>query len=728
MKKINPSIQILILSSIFFIFTLFFSHFLPINLYLQQFNNLHFLLEILGVCVSFTICLQGWLIYPQYINRQRRTLSAVFFAITLLALLHLYTSEKFIFNTNSIVFHSPGFSIMERFTVALGLCFAICMKYPDQRIKHRGIHSFALFYVVITSWILLQFEAEIKGLFHKDGISTALILGELLIIGLHLVTLGKVVAQYRKEYSPNLINVISGISFLILANINFMFHPVLSELNYFLAHIFKGIAYFLLLIGIYRSVVEESFLKERIVEEERFRIAEEYRETTQMLPKILFKFRKSGNGSLKNLFWEGGLVHEFSVLYGQRDKAIDTLRDHLLVMIRGSKRHCQPQGEAESSFIIGSREFMVKMKWVNSEVVGFVTEFTEWRQMELNLRNTQERFFKAFHANPWLVAIISMEDWHYVDVNQSFLNFVKCKREEVIGKLWHGMWGNPHNVQELKKVVCEQGFIRNREMSFYDREGGFHEGILSAEVIQVGSQRCLYTIIQDITEKKILEQEMARFDRLNAVGEMAATIAHEIRNPMTTVRGFLQMMGSRNELFHYKENMDLMIDEIDRVNCIITEFLSLAKNKAVSMKPGSLNATIKALEPLLSADAIASEKTINLELNDIPEVLMDEKEIRQLILNLVRNGLEAMNAGGSIFLRTTLEDGSVIFAVKDQGKGIAPGLLQKLGTPFLTTKESGNGLGLAVCYRIASRHKAEVNVETGGAGTTFKVKFPPIKS
>ncbi|HML87882.1 MAG TPA: ATP-binding protein [Methylomusa anaerophila] len=230
-------------------------------------------------------------------------------------------------------------------------------------------------------------------------------------------------------------------------------------------------------------------------------------------------------------------------------------------------------------------------------------------------------------------------------------------------------------------------------------------------------------IARDISERKKVEQELARLDRLNLVGEMAANIGHEIRNPLTTVRGFLQLLGRRSENSANLEHYNVMIEELDRANSIITEFLSMAKNKAVQMETASLNHIIRVLHPLLQADAIVTNKQIDLELGDIPDICIDQKEIRQLILNLARNGLEAMQTSGHLTIRTFKDTGAVVLAVQDEGSGIPQEMLTKLGTPFLTTKEQGTGLGLSICYSIAHRHGATITLDTGNTGTTFFVRF-----
>lgn len=230
---------------------------------------------------------------------------------------------------------------------------------------------------------------------------------------------------------------------------------------------------------------------------------------------------------------------------------------------------------------------------------------------------------------------------------------------------------------------------------------------------------------QDITERKLLKQKMSHLERLQLIGEMAAGIAHEIRNPMTTVRGFLQFLLQKKELTPFSSHLDSMITELDRVNAIITEYLSLAKNKTLNQSVQNVTAIIENLLPLMESDALLAGKWIVTNLAaDIPDLLLDAQEIRQLILNFVRNGLEAMAAGGTLTVGTFPEGEQVVLYIKDQGKGIPAEVQKKIGTPFVTTKEDGTGLGLAICYNIAARHKAKIDVQTGDAGTTFMVKFP----
>jgi signal transduction histidine kinase len=128
--------------------------------------------------------------------------------------------------------------------------------------------------------------------------------------------------------------------------------------------------------------------------------------------------------------------------------------------------------------------------------------------------------------------------------------------------------------------------------------------------------------------------------------------------------------------------------------------------------------------PLIQADAAKHGIAISLNLSDTPEINLDGKQIRQLVLNLVQNGIEAMSRHGELTIKTRIKGNRVVLSIKDRGNGIPPDVLEKLGKPFFTTKEKGTGLGLSICYRIAENHNAKIEIKTGKRGTTFMFSLP----
>lgn len=348
---------------------------------------------------------------------------------------------------------------------------------------------------------------------------------------------------------------------------------------------------------------------------------------------------------------------------------------------------------------------------------------------EKALRQSEERFSKAFAASPSIMCIVDDENEQFIDVNLSFFQQTGYTREDLNEHTWREIihWTDPNIIKELELQIAQNDRIKNFEVGFFSQSGVPHFGLMSIESIMLHDRKCLLVVVTDITEHKVFEKEMVRLDRLNLIGQMAAGISHEIRNPMTTVRGFLQVLGSKENCKQYQEYYQLMIDELDRANSIITEFLSIGRNKIDEQKEQNLNEIIRSLAPLIEADALGQEKNLKLELGSMPDLFLNEKEIRQVILNLSRNGLEAMEKGGQLWIKTysTLEEG--ILGVRDSGPGMGLELIQKLGTPFFTTKDAGTGLGLAVCYGIATRHKARISVESGEWGTEFLIHFPLLR-
>ena len=244
------------------------------------------------------------------------------------------------------------------------------------------------------------------------------------------------------------------------------------------------------------------------------------------------------------------------------------------------------------------------------------------------------------------------------------------------------------------------------------------------EVDAYPTETGLTCYFRDITSRKIADKEFSRLERLNLVGQLAAVIGHEIRNPMTTVRGYLQLLGGKPEYTAQKSTFDLMISELDRANAIITQFLTMAGTKQTELKFQDLNDILNNLYPLLEADTFTQNKQICFMPGEIPNLKLNQNEIYQLVLNLTRNGLEAMPERGCLTIGSYVEDGKVVLAISDEGSGIAPENLRKVGTPFFTTKDSGTGLGLATCYKIAESHNAKIEVDSSSRGTTFLIYFP----
>lgn len=355
-----------------------------------------------------------------------------------------------------------------------------------------------------------------------------------------------------------------------------------------------------------------------------------------------------------------------------------------------------------------------------------VRDVSEMKMMLERLSASEERFYKAFHNSPEMMLIIRISDDVFLEANKQFLDNLEYTKEELslIKPIQLLKPGKEYYYKSILEDLYKQGTLKNVELQFLTKTGKVMTVVCSFQMISLDDQNCRLVVMKDITKEKQLEKDLMRLDRLHLVGEMAASIGHELRNPMTSVRGFLQLLSMSDSRPDNKEAYALMIEEIDRANAIITEFLSLAKGKAVMLEHRNLNDIIKAIHPMIKAESLMTGKEVKLQMTELPLLMLDEKEIRQLILNLARNGLEAMDAGGTLIIGVRRDDSDCVLYFQDEGAGFDPEMISRAGTPFVSTKEQGIGLGLAVCFSIAERHNASIDIETGPRGSVISVRFP----
>ena len=348
-------------------------------------------------------------------------------------------------------------------------------------------------------------------------------------------------------------------------------------------------------------------------------------------------------------------------------------------------------------------------------------------QDRVNLRQSNERFRTIFDSGWALMAIIRMRDDVILDVNQHALQTLGYAQEEMVGRTEASLGlikGDGYFTPDRRIKLLQEGRLENFEIRLAAKSGRVIPLLLSTSLVHVNGDLCRLNIGLNVSRQKEMEAELQRLDRLNLIGELAAAIGHEVRNPLTTVRGYLQMFQRRRTFADYNGQLVTMIEELDRANDIISDFLSLARHKNVVKQPGSLKTIVEALSPLIQADAILRGHDFCLDLADTPPVPIDNGELRQLILNLAKNALEAMENKGILTIRTYCADGAAILEVRDNGPGIPDHIVAKIGKPFITTKENGTGLGLSVCCRIAERHGARLAVATSPEGTVIGIVFP----
>ena len=225
-----------------------------------------------------------------------------------------------------------------------------------------------------------------------------------------------------------------------------------------------------------------------------------------------------------------------------------------------------------------------------------------------------------------------------------------------------------------------------------------------------------------------LEQSVIKAEKLAILGQLAAGAVHEIKNPLTTINGFLQLLQKDLKGTPKEEYLRIILDELKHVNRLISDFLQLAKPGYSKRGHCSINKLIK--EVFMLAESEASISNFNINLNtakDIPQILADGEQLKQVFLNIIRNAFEALSNGGELFLQTSWDrdERSIRVIFKDTGTGMDNQTIATMFDPFFTTKDSGTGLGMFISKKIIDNHGGSIEVESKqGRGTTVTVLLP----
>ncbi|MFI8687776.1 ATP-binding protein [Rossellomorea sp. NPDC077527] len=264
---------------------------------------------------------------------------------------------------------------------------------------------------------------------------------------------------------------------------------------------------------------------------------------------------------------------------------------------------------------------------------------------------------------------------------------------------------------------CEEGFfLPNGEFKTFD--------VIKVPLFHSNRERKGLVIIgRDISQQKIAEEMLLRKEKLSVVGELAAGIAHEIRNPLTSIKGFIQLLEENEHVSnHY---LTVMSSEMDRINQIVGELLILSKPQMREYRPFDMSEVLRYVVKVMGHEALLKGITLNIKLPSSPiHVFGDKNQCIQVFINIIKNAIESMDEG-EIDVDWKLRSGSLHVTITDQGAGIPPDRLKRLGEPFFTLKEKGMGLGLTISQKIIQDHKGTLHIDSEvNKGTKVEVTLP----
>lgn len=378
-------------------------------------------------------------------------------------------------------------------------------------------------------------------------------------------------------------------------------------------------------------------------------------------------------------------------------------------------------------------------------VVGISQNVTERRQAAEALKRSEERFFAAFHANPSAIAISTIDEGRYIDVNESWLNLFGYEREECIGRtdIELHIWDSYRDRREaLFKNYKVQGGIRDLEITGQTRTGQVIYGLLSIEIIELESKPYFLTMVQDLTERKRSEEQALELalerERLNALTDFIDTMSHDFKTPLAIINNSLYLLERFTDPARQRDKLELIKSQTLFLDKMIHDILTISRLNADLPRQRELvdlntvlQSIVERLRPAIEAKSLEVEMALD---TGLPRVRGSVDDLSRALINLIENAITYTMPEGKIIVRSYVMDGEVGVEVDDTGIGMTETDLRQVFKRFYRAENArlsnskGTGLGLAIVKRIVEIHGGRVDVKsTLGEGSTFAIHLPVVE-
>ncbi|HWO95960.1 MAG TPA: cache domain-containing protein [Bacillus sp. (in: firmicutes)] len=380
------------------------------------------------------------------------------------------------------------------------------------------------------------------------------------------------------------------------------------------------------------------------------------------------------------------------------------------------------------SLIIGALIIYFIVTSIDALVRQLKEKTKQLESTHLKLLESQQKYKSLFDNHTDAIFSVNREGKIF-SINQGCVRVSGYSVEEWMNRRFDE-WIIPEDIAQV--TTYYQNALRGKTESFslgiVHKNGQMVEVDLTFVPIAVNSEVVgIYGIAKDVTEKKKTEKMLMKSEKLSVVSRLAAGVAHEIRNPLTTIKGFLQLLHTNKGALK-QEYMDLVLSELNRVEMIIYEFLNLAKPHHESVfKRTDINKTLHAVTQLLRTNATLNGiEIITVTDDEVPMIECVDHQLKQVFINLIKNAVEATKRNESIYIQVKkIDEEHVRIRFIDHGCGIPEERLHMLGEPFYSTKEQGTGLGLMVSFKIIENHNGHIYFSSKvNEGTTVDIILP----
>ncbi|MFD1739809.1 PAS domain S-box protein [Bacillus salitolerans] len=356
-------------------------------------------------------------------------------------------------------------------------------------------------------------------------------------------------------------------------------------------------------------------------------------------------------------------------------------------------------------------------------------EIQEKLEMVKFAQISEEKYRKLVDHSPLAIVVLELGNNKWSFINETGIKMLGgTTSNDILSKdLLHFVHPDDHGLVKDRLMKISKGErVGTVEEKFVRLDGEVIDVEVSLIPFDYFDNPAVHIVIRDITEIKRTQEYISQSEKLSVVGELAAGIAHEIRNPLTSLRGFTQLLVHKDETTS-NPYVPIMLSEIDRINTIVGELLLLAKPNQEDFRTVEITDLLHTVIILMNTQANLHNIEIKFACEKHSKSMIHglENKLKQVFINLIKNAIEAMPSGGEIVIQLTQFHDHISIEIKDEGCGIPMDILSKVGQPFFTTKEKGTGLGLMVCKSIIESHQGTMRIKSyKNNGTTVILDFP----
>ncbi|MDO7788975.1 MASE3 domain-containing protein [Desulforamulus aquiferis] len=717
-------LQTIVILGISFIVTL-----LIVPLYEKNPEVLHTIMELACIFVALASFLVFWLTHEQA-SPHHHLLGFGFLIVAIFDIFHTYHYQGLNLFPEGYDEISARYWVMGRMTEAVIILISIGKIFQEIK-KWTGL-LISIIFAMGTSLIILYNPGSMPQLLEGQSVTTVKVYLEYLIILIFVACLVNIRKHLHSQEQVTYRYVFMAALIAIPAELCFTLYTSLVAFSLVYGHVLKLAYYYFLFKGIFSSTVIYPHIKLEQTSR-KLRSNNQYmRDTLNTIPMGLITFDEKLCVTFMNQRASEILELGEEELTGSELKQVAKEISAVQLPDIVRERSNEPLPRDKRILAIrntNGKKITIKINRIFLEGSGMILMFDDAiKEQEFkNLRLQTETILRSVHH----AIAITDRLGQVVLCNQALEDLVETSSKELIGrdKVYIK---NLFKVQkERNDITCTDG-SKAYEASFVTMKNNKRQALVHINPVfnEMGEYIGEILVGSNITELKQQQQFIQQQEKMAMLGQMASGIVHEIRNPLTTIKGFSQLIKPLAREAKLKEYVTLIEQEANEVNKVVTDFLTFARPHTPVLKQVSLNKLVLDMKMVIESQTFLDGIELNFLLStDEPRVMIDEQQIKQVLLNIVKNAIEAMEdtASPKLVISTGIkhQEKQVFLSISDNGPGMSEETSRKIGTPFYTTKDKGTGLGLSICYQMIKEHQGRIQVTSeSGEGTTFIILLP----